>query len=63
MDIRESEIMPTAFEYENGELVDYYDLGEAECPVCGYPVIGHFKSGELAETEPCQVCMEKDLKK
>ena len=43
--------MPTAFEFENGELVDCYDLGEAECPVCGYPVIGHFKSGVLVETE------------
>ncbi len=39
--------MPKAFEYENGELVDSYDLGEAECLFCGNPVIGHFKSGEL----------------
>ncbi len=50
--------MPKAFEYEYGELVDCYDLGEAKCPVCGYHVIGHFKSGELVETEPCQVCEE-----
>ena len=49
--------MPKAFEYENGELVDSYDMGEAECPVCGYPVIGHFKNGVLVETEPSQVCM------
>ncbi len=51
--------MPTAFEYENGELVNSYYLGEAECPVCGYPVIGHFKNGGLVETEPCQGCVEK----
>ncbi len=51
--------MPKAFEYENGELVNCCDLGEAEGPVCGYPVIGHFKSAELVETEPCQVCEEK----
>ncbi len=51
--------MPKAFEYENGVFVDCYDLGEAECPVCGYYVIGHFKSDELVETEPCQVCEEK----
>ncbi len=50
------EIMPTAFEYENGVLVDSYDIGEAECPVCGYPVIGHFKDGVLVEIEPCQAC-------
>lgn len=61
--VREGEIMLTAFEYENGELVDCYDLGEAECSVCGCPVIGHFKSGELVQTEPCQASMEKDPKK
>ncbi|MCX9075679.1 MAG: hypothetical protein OIN88_13690 [Candidatus Methanoperedens sp.] len=55
-------MMPTASEYENGELVDSYDLGEAECPVCGYPVIGHFKSGVLVETEPCQGCEGEELK-
>jgi hypothetical protein len=48
--------MPTAFYYKDGELVDSYDLGEAMCPVCGYPVIGHFKNGELVETESCQAC-------
>ncbi len=63
MHVREDEILPKAFEYENGELVDSYDLGEAECPFCGYPVIGHFKSGELVQTEPCQACVEKNLKK
>ena len=47
-------MMPTAFEFENGELVDSYDLGEAECPICRYPVIGHFKSGVLVETEACK---------
>ncbi len=51
--------MPAVFEYENGEPVDSYDLGGAECSVCGYPVVGHFKSGELVETEPCQACVEK----
>ncbi len=55
--------MPKAFEYENGELVNCYNRGEAECLVCGYSVIGHFKSGELVETEPCQACIEKDPKK
>ncbi len=48
--------MSRVFEYENGELVDSYGLGEAECPVCGYPVIGHFENGMLVETEPCQAC-------
>ncbi len=48
--------MPKAFHYKDGRLVDSYDLGEAECPICGYPVIGHFKNGELVETEPCQAC-------
>jgi hypothetical protein len=51
--------MATAFEYENGELVDSYELGEAECPKCGYPVAAHFKNGVLVGTEPCIACRER----
>ncbi len=52
-------MMPTAFEFEDGELVDSYDLGEAECPVCRCPVTGHFRSGVPVDTEPCLGCKEK----
>ncbi len=43
--------MPIA--YEDGQR---YDIGEAECPVCGYPVIGYFQDGVLVKTDPCSQC-------
>ncbi len=48
--------MSTEYIYENGELVSESELGEAECPVCGYPVVGHFQNGSLSWTEPCSQC-------
>jgi len=45
--------VPTAF--EDGEV---YDLGEAECPKCGYPVIGYFQNGRLVKTDKCSNCGE-----
>lgn len=44
---------PTAF--EDGEA---FDLGEAECPACGYPVVGYFQNGQLVRTGSCMACME-----
>jgi hypothetical protein len=43
-------------EYRDGKLVDCYDLGVAECPVCGGQVVGLFKDGLLVKTEPCTFC-------
>jgi uncharacterized Zn finger protein (UPF0148 family) len=39
-------------EYEEG------DIGEAQCPKCGYPVLAKFQNGELVETFPCPYCDE-----
>lgn len=39
--------------YEYGEM---YELGEAECPNCGYPVIGYFQEGSLVKRDPCSAC-------
>ena len=34
----------------------WYDLGEAECQDCGFPVIGYFQDGRLVKTEACPSC-------
>lgn len=39
--------------YEYGEE---YDLGEAQCPECEYPVIGYFRNGVLVRREHCAAC-------
>lgn len=38
------------------EDMEWYDLGEAQCPSCGYPVFGYFQDGKLVRTGPCAVC-------
>ena len=39
--------------YEYGEE---YDVGEAECPDCGYPVVGYFQNGILVKRDHCASC-------
>ena len=45
----------TPWAFENGEA---FELGEAQCPTCGYPAIGYFQNGslmrvELSVDDPC----------
>lgn len=48
--------MSTYREYKEGVLVAEYDLGEAQCAECGYPVGAYFKNRKLVKVDPCAAC-------
>ncbi len=37
-----------------------YQIGETQCPVCGYPILAKFKDGEYIEGYDCAVCSGGD---
>ena len=43
-------------EYKERILIAEYDLGEAQCAECGYPVGGYFQNRKLVKVDPCTVC-------
>jgi hypothetical protein len=47
--------MPKCYETKNGKTVEY-DIGEAQCPKCEWPVVGYFQNGELVKIGPCPMC-------
>ncbi len=48
--------MATEYVYGPDGSLDILDLGEAQCKICGYPVMGKFRNGQLVATEPCHEC-------
>ncbi len=49
-----------AWAYEFGEL---YELGEAQCPVYGYPVGAKFQNGALVDIDDCPICKDANGRK
>ncbi len=48
--------MPKFYEYKSDGKPLVYELGKAECPKCGEPVVAYFKDNKMVRMEPCSFC-------